>query len=131
MLISPWLRTLIGIAIAMHGIGHILFLIPALKIADWGQSTRSWLLTGLLGDGLTRALAAVLWLAVLLAYAAGIFGFFTHAAWWQPVLIGASLASAVGLLLLWVNSAPAPVISALIFDLALVSTLLIFRYPAV
>jgi len=40
------LRTALTLIIAAHGIGHILFLVPLLGIADWGQSARSWLLTG-------------------------------------------------------------------------------------
>jgi hypothetical protein len=31
------LRTVLAVAFAAHGIGHILFLVPLLGIADWGQ----------------------------------------------------------------------------------------------
>jgi hypothetical protein len=33
------LRAILALVIAAHGIGHILFLVPLLGIADWGLST--------------------------------------------------------------------------------------------
>ena len=47
-------------------LGDILFLVPSLGIAEWGQSTRSWLLTNLVGDGVARAVGSLLWLVAIL-----------------------------------------------------------------
>jgi len=46
-------------AVAMHGIGHVLFFGPAIGLADWG-SGHSWLLTNLLGDGVARTFAGAI-----------------------------------------------------------------------
>jgi hypothetical protein len=133
---SAILRIIIGLALLMHGIGHILFLIPALNLAvlktpSWGQSTRSWLLSNLLGDGFTRTIAVILWLLVIGAYLAGTFGFFTNAPWWPAAVIAASIASAVGLLLFWANPPQSPNVSALVFDSAALVSLIFFQWPGV
>jgi len=125
---SPWVRTILLLAVFAHGVGHVLFLVPAVGVAGWGQSTRSWLLTGPLGDGAARALAALLWLVVILGYLVGLYGYFTHAVWWQGALIAASGVSAVGLLLFWAGTPP--VLSALTVDILLIVALQFFRWPA-
>jgi hypothetical protein len=127
---NNWVRILFGIIVLVHGIGHILFLIPALGIADWGQSTRSWLLTKPLGDGVTRGLGAVLWVLVTVGYIVGTFGYFTHAAWWQPTIVAVSAASAVGLILFWASPASSSAIIALIVDLVIILAIEIFHWPS-
>ena len=128
---NNWIRILVGIVVLAHGVGHVLFLMPALGAAQWGQSTRSWLLTGTLGESLTRGLGAILWLAVTLAYIAGVIGMFMHAAWWQPTLVAASVVSAAGLILFWSNPPSSPALSALIFDLCVIVAVQFFRWPQV
>jgi len=125
---NNWVRIILLVAVFAHGIGHILFLIPMLGVASWGQSAQSWLLTNLLGDKLTRGIGAVIWLAVILAYLAGLYGFFAQTPWWPQLLTGASGVSAIGLLLFWVSTSP--VISALIFDVVVIVVFQIFKWPA-
>jgi hypothetical protein len=124
---NNWIRIFIGIVILFHGAGHVLFLVPALGGVSWGQSTRSWLLTSLLGDGAAHALGAVIWLAVIAGYLAGLVGYFARWDWWPPLLVGASMLSALGLLVYW--SGTSPVISALLFDLVVVIALQVFKWP--
>lgn len=126
---NNWVRILLLIAVLIHGIGHILFLIPTLGLTGWGQSTQSWLLTNLMGEKLTRGFGAVIWVAVILGYLIGLYGFFAQTSWWPQLLIGASGISAVGLLLFWANSSP--VISALTFDIVIILALQVFKWPAV
>ncbi len=90
---NNWIRILIGIVVLATEPDTSCSSCRHWESAQWGQSPRSWLLTNLLGDGLTRALGAGLWLAVILAYVVGVIGMFTHAAWWQPTLVTASVAS--------------------------------------
>jgi hypothetical protein len=127
---NNWVWILFGIIVLVHGIGHILFLIPALGVADWGQSTRSWLLTKPLGDGLTRGFGALLWLAVTIAFVAGVIGLFNHATWWQPVLVAASAASALGLILFWASPASSSAIFALVVDIGIILAVQVFHWPS-
>ncbi len=124
---NNWLRIILLLTVFAHGIGHILFLIPALGLASWGQSAESWLLTNLLGDKLTRGFGVVIWSAVILAYLIGIYGFFAPTPWWPQMLIGASGVSAIGLLMFWASSSP--VISAMVFDIVIILALQVFKWP--
>jgi hypothetical protein len=126
---NDWLRILAAVVVFAHGVGHVLFLMPAVGVAMQGQGTQSWLLTNVLGTGLTRGLGAVLWAAVIVGYLAGLAGMFTHAAWWQPLLVAASVASAIGLVMFWTNPAQAPNLSALAADAVIVVVVGLLHWP--
>ncbi len=107
------LRTVLALVIAAHGIGHILFLIPLLGIADWGQSTRSWLF------------------AVMFAFGSVVFGLLGQYGWWRSAAIIAAVISIVGLILFWSTPMTAPAISALEFNLLVLAALLIAHWPSI
>jgi hypothetical protein len=65
------LKIILIAAVAMHGIGHILFLVPLFATDDWGQSTRSWLL----GEDIpAKLIGGALWLFVIIAFGAAVVG---------------------------------------------------------
>lgn len=123
------LRILLVLIIAAHGIGHVLFLVPALGIADWGQSTRSWLLTAALGESPTRLLASLLWIIATLAFIAAAVGLFGQQEWWRPLAVLAAVVSTIGLILFWVAPVTQPVAAALVVNLVVIGALLIFHWP--
>lgn len=123
-----WVRIILLVAVFAHGVGHILFLMPTLGLAGWGQSTHSWLFTNLLGDKFTRGIGVVIWVAVILAYLIGLYGFFTQTNWWPQWLVGASGISALGLIVFWASSSP--VLSAMVFDIVIILALQVFKWPA-
>jgi hypothetical protein len=127
---NDWVRIAAAVVIFAHGVGHVLFLMPALGVAMQGQTTSSWLLSGVLGNGLTRSVGALLWAAVIAAYLAGLAGMFTHAAWWQPLLVGASAASAAGLVAFWSSPVQAPNLSALAADVVIAVVVGVLHWPA-
>lgn len=120
------LRIIIGLLIAAHGLGHILFLVPLLGFAEWGQTSRSWLLTG---ESSARLIGGLIWLVTILLYGGAVFGLWTVHSWWREVAVIASVISIVGLILFWINPPTAPVISALIFNILVLVALLIVRFP--
>ena len=123
---TNWLRLVLALVVGAHGLGHILFLVPLLGVADWGQSTHSWLL----GDGwLAKGLGSVVWLVALVGFAAVTIGLFQLTSWWRTVAIGAAVVSTLGLLLFWSAPASSPVISALVFNLLVLGSLLILHWP--
>ena len=66
--------------VAVHGVGHVLFLVPALGLAQWGQTGRSWLLSGRVPDIAVRATGGLLWLLAIagfVAVGAGLWGHHT------------------------------------------------------
>ena len=62
-------RIVLSLLIGAHGIGHILFLVPLLGIADWGQSNRSWLLTN---ESVARFAGSLLWIVAIAGFCAAI-----------------------------------------------------------
>ena len=83
-------RIILAVAIGAHGIGHVLFLVPLLGIADWGQSTRSWLLSNLGGDVVTRIVGSLLWLAATVGFVTVAVGMFGQQEWWRGLAIGSA-----------------------------------------
>jgi hypothetical protein len=87
--------------------------IPALGLIDVGGSnqswlenwsSRSWLLTGLLGDTVSRVLCAVLYLAGLVGFlgaALALLGWGVPHDWWRTLAVASSVISLVALLLYW------------------------------
>ena len=123
-----WMRLLLVIVVSAHGLGHILFLAPLLGIADWGQTTRSWLL----GDGwVAKGAGSLIWLVAIVGFTAVAIGLYRMTEWWRTVAVVAAAVSTLGLLLFWANPTSSPVISALLFNLLVLAALLIFNWPPV
>lgn len=122
------LRPLLAIIIAAHGIGHILFLIPLLGIADWGQATHSWLLSDITA---ARLVGTVIWVAVVIAFGAAVLGLMTQQSWWRTVAVAAAVVSTIGLLLFWAAPVTGSVWAALIVNVVIVIALALLRVPSV
>lgn len=122
------LRTVLALVIGAHGIGHILFLAPLLGLADWSQSTHSWLL---IGETSTRLIGSILWIAAMLAFGSVVVGLLGQYDWWRSAAIVAAVISIVGLIVFWATPMTAPVISALVFNLLVLGALLIAHWPSI
>jgi hypothetical protein len=122
-------RLLLAVVVGAHGIGHTLFLFSCLGVPNLGQSTRSWLLTNLIGDGGARAVGGLLWLVATLAFIAVGIGLYRQEEWWRTLSIIAAVLSVIGLALFWSNPATGPAVSALIFNVVVLVVLLVVRWP--
>lgn len=122
------LRAVVSILIGAHGIGHVLFLVPLLGIADWGQSTRSWVLTG---ESSARLIGGLLWIAVIVGFSAAVYGLWAQQPWWRSAATAAALISCVGLLIFWASPASSSAIAALIFNALVIGALLIVHWPTI
>jgi len=122
----------IAIVVLAHGLGHVLFLVPALRLADWaGQTSHSWALTAPLGDVPVRGIAALIWTAAIVLFTAGVAGFVTDREWWRTITIVASIVSIAGLVLFWDGIATSSAIFALTFDVVVLVSLLVAHWPSV
>ena len=121
-------RIILSIIIGAHGIGHILFLVPLLGIADWRQSTRSWLFTN---ESVARLAGSLLWLIAIVGFCAAVYGLWNQLSWWRNAAILAVVLSTIGLVIFWSNPVTSPVISALVVNAVVLATLLLFQYPSV
>jgi len=125
---TTW-RVVLAVVVGAHGIGHVLFLVNCLGLADWTQSTRSWLLTNLLGDTVTRGVGSLLWFAAMAGFIAVAVGIMGQSAWWRTLAIGSSVVSLVALALFLDKNPTQPAISAGLFDVAVLVALLVLRWP--
>ena len=125
------LRLILAVVVLAHGVGHLLFLGPSLRIADWaGQTSHSWLLTDTIGDGPSRAIASAIWIAAVVLFVAGVGAFLLDTAWWREITIVGALVSITGIVLFWDGLATSSAAFALAFDVALLVSLLVAHWPA-
>jgi hypothetical protein len=98
-------RIITGLVLILHGIGHAMALFPALNIAsteNWHY--RSWLMTGLLGEPLSRVLVVILFGAAMIGFIAaglGVFSWLVPHSAWQSLAIVSAILSMVALALFW------------------------------
>jgi hypothetical protein len=77
--------------LAAHGVGHVLGWMPALGVASFeGVSTRSWALTGVLGDGGARMAGGILFVVPMVGFLAAAAGLLTGQPWWRQAAVGSA-----------------------------------------
>jgi hypothetical protein len=88
------LKLAVGGVLAAHGIGHVLGWMPALGIAAFeGVSSRSWAVSGILGDGGARILAGALFIVPMVGFVVAAAGLVTGQAWWRNVAVASAAVS--------------------------------------
>ena len=110
---SATLRAVIAAVLLFHGVGHLMGIIPALRLfeisessASWlkGWTSHSWLLSNLLGEAATRAVSIVLFLAAMIGMvgaALGLLGWLVPNEWWRTLAIISAVVSLVTIALYW------------------------------
>ena len=128
---SPELvRWIVAIVVFAHGVGHVLFapmLSGAMKLDASGHS---WLLTGILGDGPTRAVASVAAAVVTAAFVVAAGGVVLQAGWWRGLAIGAAIGSIALLAAMWDGVPSGPASAAVGFDAIVLVVLLVMHWPS-
>jgi len=138
------LRAIIAIVFAFHGVGHAMGVIPALGVVNregssqgWlkNWSSRSWLLTNLLGNAGSRILCVILYGAALIGFlgaALALLGWGIPHDWWRTLAVVSAAISLVALLLFWnalIFLFPHKV-GALAIDIATLACLLLLNWPS-
>ncbi len=99
------LRTIIAAVLFIHGVGHFMGVMPALRLVDVkGWNSHSWLLTPLVGEGVARFISIVLFLAALvgfLATALAVMGWLVPHDPWRPLALVSAVISLVAIVLFW------------------------------
>jgi hypothetical protein len=96
-------RIVIGLVLLGHGIGHSMGPLQVFKVATvnplWDGD--SWILGRVVGPSAVQGLGVVLWTVALIGFvvAAAVFMGWLPMGWWQPVAVGSSVASLIGLVL--------------------------------
>jgi len=99
------IRFVTGLLLIGHGIGHFMALMPALNltsIENWHH--RSWLLSGLLGDAVSRVIVIILFGIALIGFIAaglGVFSWLVPHDSWPRLAIVSAVVGLVALALFW------------------------------
>jgi hypothetical protein len=130
-------RFVVGIFLMLHGLVHIWYVVLSQRLVEFrpemGWTGESWLLTPLIGDSATRALATALYLLATLGFVAGAVGVFSGQAWWRQVTIAAAAFSAVVILLFWDGGMQMLMqrgLLGLLIDVAIFVSLAVFDWPS-
>jgi hypothetical protein len=129
------LRALVAVVLFLHGIGHSMGVIPALKPGSVeGWNSHSWLLTPILGETVSRILSIILFSLALIGFVAStlaLLGWVVPHDWWRMLALVSAVISIVTIVLFWnafVTFFPNKV-GALGVDIAVLVCLLALNWP--
>lgn len=130
------LRLIIALVFFVHGAGHAMGIMPALGLSSVkGWSSRSWLLTPLLGETISRIISIVLFAAALagfLAAALGLMGWLVPHDSWRSLAVASAVISLAAIALFWnafVTFIPNK-LGAIAVDIATLVCLLVLNWPS-
>ena len=115
------IRWLIGIAMLMHGVGHIVFFLEAFTPSPMGFSDAPWLLPGAftVTSPVGKAFA-LLWLVAMLGFTGAAIGLFARREWWPTLTVAAAVISLVVLLPWWNTITPSSRVWVLLADVVVI-----------
>lgn len=92
---DPNIVRLVGAGIlGAHGIGHVLGWMPALGLTQFeGVSSRSWLLTGVVGESGARVAAGLLFVVPTVGFVAAAAGLLLGMPWWRQAAVVSAVVS--------------------------------------
>jgi len=99
------IRIITALVLIIHGVGHAMAFFPALNIFSTDKwHYRSWLLSGFLGDTVSRVLVIILFGVALIGFIAaglGLLGWLVPHSAWQTLAIISAVISLIALGLFW------------------------------
>lgn len=129
------LRYVIAFVLIVHGIGHIQGVLAALGVSSTESwHGRSWLLSGLLGEGVIRIIGLLIWLvgfAGFVAAALSLLDWLVPHGWWRTLAILFAVISLLSVIVYW-NSLAAIFnkVGAIGVNLAVLIGLLALSWPS-
>ncbi len=130
------LRVIIGIAVVLHGLVHLLYLGQSWRLFElkpgliWPDG--AWAFTRPLGTEVTRRLASIACGLAAAAFIASGLGILVGQTWWYALLVGAALFSAVLYIFFWdgkMIELDANGGIGLLIDMAILASLLVLHWP--
>lgn len=130
------IRIIIALVLFIHGVGHIMALLPAFRIAStetW--HARSWLLNRFISESASRVLLVILFGAALLGFvgaALGLLGWLVPHDAWRTLSVTSAVISLVAIVLYW-NAFVALFpnkLGALAVNIAVLVCLLFLNWPS-
>src|SRR5512135_1182802 len=97
------LKLIFSLVLVAHGVGHSMGILGAFKVATVNPAWQgdSWILAGAAGQTASQTIGTALWALAIVGFVllGGIVVGWLPAAWWQPLAIGSSVVSILGVVL--------------------------------
>lgn len=125
-----------GIFIVLHGLVHLLYFGHSARYFElkpgmaWPDG--SWAFSRLLGDAAARNLASISLILAAVGLVAGGIGIFASQAWWRPMVVAASIFSAIVYIVFWngtLQNLDGQGGIGILLDLAVLVAVLALRWP--
>jgi hypothetical protein len=120
----------------LHGLVHLLYFGHSWRFYEikpgllWPDG--SWAFSKLLGDKPTRMLASIACVLAAIGFVVGGAGIFAKQVWWQPVVVGSAVFSAVIFILFWDGKRQmldGKGLFAILINMAILVAVLILQWP--
>jgi hypothetical protein len=89
----------------LHGLTHLWYVALSLRFVkitvEMGWTGKSWLLSDLLTEGVTRSIAVILYILATLGFVVGGVGLLFEQGWFRSLIVSGSVISIVAVLLYW------------------------------
>src|SRR5512134_1985498 len=99
------LRFVIGLFIILHGLVHLWYFALSQRLVEFkpemGWTGKSWILSNVLGDSITRSLASALFVFATLAFVISGVGMLLRFEGWRTALMVSAFFSCAIILLMW------------------------------
>jgi hypothetical protein len=132
------MNIVIGIFIALHGMVHLLYFGHTARYFELKPGLTwpggSWVFSSWLGEGGVRFVVSILLVLVGFGFIASGIGLLAHLTWWRPVVITASILSALIFILFWngqMHNLDGQGVVGILIDLWLLVMVVVFRWPQV
>ncbi len=122
------LKLAIALVLVAHGIGHSMGILGAFKVAVVNPAWQgdSWILSGVAGQGVSQTVGTAVWALAIVGFVAlgAVVMGWLPAAWWQPLAVGSSVVSLLGVLLFPIAFPVFSTIGAVAVDAAVLAAVL-------
>jgi hypothetical protein len=131
------MHILIGIIVLLHGLVHIWYIILSQGWVEFdakmGWTGKSWLLTGLLGNEITRLLGAIFYSLACVTFVVAGVGLMLNRDWSRIWMIAASTISIITIFAFWDGSLNMPVekgLLGLLINVCILVAIFLFNWLA-
>jgi len=98
-------RLLVAVFIVLHGLVHLWYVVLSrgwVEVEEeMGWNGYSWLLSSVLPEGTVLAGASVAYVVVTLGFVLGGLGYAVSTDWWEPIVLGTAVLSAITIVAMW------------------------------
>ena len=132
------IKVIAGVFLVLHGFVHLLYFGQSARLFEmqagltWPDG--SWAFSKLLGNETTRTLVSISLILAAVGFIVAGVGILVNLPWCRPVVVGAATFSSLVYILSWngrMQNLDGQGVVGILIDIAILLTMLIFRWPAI